>query len=222
MCCESASGHGGKRVQLTVPVVGILRGVESGFFSELMHAAFAAGLQALEVTMNTELAERIVAGQRPHVPAGKFLGMGTIRNRDEAVRAVDCGAMFLVTPNFDPAVLDYARQTGVPVIAGALTPTEIYRAWVDGAAMVKVFPCGAMGGARYIKDVRGPFEQMKLMPVGGVTLENVSDYFAAGAAAVGVSTALFGREALQGRDVSQLAINVKRFLERCPELQNTL
>ena len=201
---------------MDVAVVGILRGVEAGFFGDLMPASFAVGLEAVEITMNTPYADKIVAKQIQHVPAGKFLGMGTIRNLDEAKRAIDSGAMFLVTPNVDATVIEYAVKNNVPVIAGGLTPTEVYTAWHHGASMVKVFPCGALGGATYIKDLLGPFEQVKMMAVGGVTLENVSEYFSAGAAAVGVGAALFGKEALMDKDINALAENVEKFLLKCP------
>jgi 2-dehydro-3-deoxyphosphogluconate aldolase/(4S)-4-hydroxy-2-oxoglutarate aldolase len=124
--------------------------------------------------------------------------------------------MFLVTPNLDRAVIRFARSRNVPVIVGALTPTEVYNAWSAGADMIKVFPCGALGGARYIRDLRGPFDQVKLVAVGGVTLENAVEYFNAGAAGVGVSSSLFGRQALEERDIDRLAENVGKFLARCP------
>jgi 2-dehydro-3-deoxyphosphogluconate aldolase/(4S)-4-hydroxy-2-oxoglutarate aldolase len=203
-------------LRLGVPIVGILRGVEGEFFADIMQTSFAMGLEAIEVTMNTSGAEQMVAAQRPFVPKGKYLGMGTIRNLDEAERAVAAGAMFLVTPNLDRLVLGYARAQGVPVIVGALTPTEVYNAWAGGADMVKVFPCTALGGAAYVRELRGPFEQIPLVAVGGVTAETVPAYFAAGAAAVGVSGALFGKQALEDRDIERLAANVRMFIARCP------
>ena len=202
-------------MQLAVPVVGILRGIEADFFADLMQASFAMGLQAIEVTMNTRDAEKMVAAQRPFVPVGKYLGMGTIRNLDEAERAVTAGAMFLVTPNIDLQVIGYARAQRIPIIVGALTPTEVYNAWSGGADMVKVFPCTALGGASYIRELRGPFDRIPLVAVGGVTADNVPTYFAAGAAAVGVSSSLFGKQALQVRDIDRLADNVRKFIGRC-------
>jgi 2-dehydro-3-deoxyphosphogluconate aldolase / (4S)-4-hydroxy-2-oxoglutarate aldolase len=200
---------------LEVPVIGIVRGVEGGFFGELMAAAFAGGLQAVEVTMNTPGAERMVAAHRQAVPAGRLLGMGTIRNPEEARKALAAGAMFLVTPNLDPEVIGLARKNGVPVIAGALTPTEVYTAWQAGADLIKVFPCGSLGGPRYIRELRGPFDHIPLAAVGGVTLANLQNYFAAGATAVGVGASLFGKEALAAKDVPEIAANVKKFIEHC-------
>jgi len=194
--------------------------VEGDFFGEVMQTSFAAGLTAMEVTMNTPDAEKIVAKYRPAVPEGRLLGMGTIRNLEEAKRGVAAGAMFLVTPNLDLKVIEYARTTGIPIVAGALTPTEVYAAWAAGADLVKVFPCGAMGGPQYLKDLLGPFDQLRLVAVGGVSLANLAGYFAAGAEAVGVSTSLFGAKALREKNLAQLGENVKIFLEHCRQAKD--
>ena len=196
---------------LETPVVGILRGVDGPFFSQILKASFSSGLQALEVTMNTENVLEMVSRNRALVPEGKLLGIGTVCRVEEAVQAIDAGAMFLVTPNLDKEVIEYAHSRNVPVIAGALTPTEVYEARKAGAAMVKVFPCNAMGGARYIKDLRGPFDTIPLVAVGGVTVENLNEYIKAGVQAVGVSTSLFGRQALKDKDINSLTQNVKDF-----------
>lgn len=203
-------------MNLEVPVIGILRGITGEFFGEVMQISFLAGLQAIEITMNTPEAEKIVRDYRSALPAGKLLGMGTIRNLEEARRAVDSGAMFLVTPNLDIRVIEYAKAEGVPIVSGALTPTEVYTAWSAGADMVKVFPCGAMGGPKYIRDLLGPFDHLRLAAVGGVNLANLEEYFTAGAAAVGVSSSLFGAKALRERDFGQIGQNVKNFIEHCP------
>lgn len=198
-------------VELTVPIIGILRGIEANFFGPLMDAAFDNGLQAIEVTINTLHAEEIVAQQRSRVPQGKLLGMGTIRNLDEAKRAIDSGAMFMVTPNLDTAVIKYARQHHIPVVAGALTPTEVYAAWSAGASMVKVFPCSQLG-PDYIRDLLGPFDHIPLAAVGGVTRQNVRTYIQAGAKAVGVGTSLFGRQAIAAKCPEDIGLNVRDFI----------
>lgn len=208
--------------KFAVPVVGILRGVAADFFGEIMAVSFAAGLIALEVTLNTRDAERIIERSRGQVPAGCYLGAGTVCTVEEARRAVGCGAMFLVSPNFDPRVIDYARSVGVPIVAGALTPTEVYGAWAAGADMIKVFPCQALGGARYIRDLRGPFASIPLLAVGGVTVATLEEYFAAGVSGVGVSAALFGKVALQERDVPAIGRNVKKFIDDCRLVQDRL
>jgi 2-dehydro-3-deoxyphosphogluconate aldolase/(4S)-4-hydroxy-2-oxoglutarate aldolase len=203
-------------MKLDVPVIGILRGIGSALFRSIMDTSFSSGLQAMEITMNTREASQIVSQCRSSVPSGKLLGMGTIRNIDEAKKAVESGAMFLVTPNTDTEVIEYAGSNSIPVISGALTPTEVYTAWSAGAEMVKVFPCGAFG-PRYIRELRGPFEQIPLVAVGGVDRDNVKEYFTAGARAVGVSSSLFGRQAITDQNIEEIAQNVKKFIALCPD-----
>ena len=202
-------------MQLHVPIVGILRGIAAEKFSPLMESSFAAGLQAIEVTMNTPGADEIIRANRDSVPAGKFLGMGTVRNLAEARRAAEAGAMFFVTPNVDPEVIGFARSMDISVIAGALTPTEVYEAWEAGAAMVKVFPCRALGGPLYIRELRGPFEHIPLVAVGGVTIENGRAHLQAGAAAIGVGISLFGKQEVGAGDWPGVRKNVEQFIQCC-------
>jgi len=201
--------------KLEVPIIGILRGIDIDAFGTFMQISFSKGLQAIEVTMNTPDAEKIVAANRNNVPEGKFLGMGTIRNLAEAEKAYAAGAMFLVTPNLDPAVIQFARNKNIPVVTGALTPTEVYRAWDEGASMVKVFPCRALGGPQYIKELRGPFDQIPLVAVGGVTLATINEYLQAGAAAVGVGISLFGENAVMEGDWDTVGDNVEKLIRCC-------
>ncbi|MFZ3116098.1 MAG: bifunctional 4-hydroxy-2-oxoglutarate aldolase/2-dehydro-3-deoxy-phosphogluconate aldolase [Syntrophales bacterium] len=205
-------------MQLDVPVIGILRGVEGTFFRNLMDTSFSAGLQAIEITMNTADVLQIISDNLSAVPPGKLLGVGTIRNLSEAKQAVAAGAMFLVTPNTDTAVVEYARANAIPVIAGALTPTEVYTAWSAGADMVKIFPCRAFG-PDYLRELQGPYERIPLVAVGGVDLNNVQEYFRAGAQAVGVSSALFGRRAFMEKDLSAIGKNVRTLIGLCPNLK---
>jgi 2-dehydro-3-deoxyphosphogluconate aldolase / (4S)-4-hydroxy-2-oxoglutarate aldolase len=199
-------------MELTTPVIGILRGISADFFGPLMDAAFQGGLQAIEVTINTPGAEAMIAAQRPRVPEGKLLGMGTVCNLETAKRAVHAGAMFLVTPNTDEKVIGFAVERRIPIVAGAFTPSEVYTAWTAGADMIKVFPCTQVG-PRYIRDLLGPFDNVPLAAVGGVTRENVGSYLRAGARAVGVGTSLFGSQAIAQKRPEDIELNVKSFLE---------
>jgi len=202
-------------MNLEVPIIGILRGISKDLFTQLMQISFAAGLQAIEITMNTPGAEEMVAKNRDSVPEGRYLGMGTIRNRAEAEKACAAGAMFLVTPNVDPEVIKFAANKNVPLIAGALTPTEVYRAWSAGASMVKVFPCRALGGPAYIRELHGPYDRVPLVAVGGVNLKNALEYLQAGAAALGVGMSLFGEQALIQKEWAAVSRNVERFIQCC-------
>jgi 2-dehydro-3-deoxyphosphogluconate aldolase/(4S)-4-hydroxy-2-oxoglutarate aldolase len=128
----------------------------------------------------------------------------------------------MVTPNTDEQVIAYGRSQHVPVVAGALTPTEVYRAWSAGASMIKVFPCGAMGGPGYIRELRGPFESIPLVAVGGVTLASLPEYFQAGVTAVGVGASFFGREALAKKDIKGLTKNVENYMKCCSAIVKPL
>jgi 2-dehydro-3-deoxyphosphogluconate aldolase/(4S)-4-hydroxy-2-oxoglutarate aldolase len=202
-------------MQLEVPIIGILRGISAGFFAPLMQAAFGAGLQAIEITMNTEGAEEIVAANRAKVPPGKYLGMGTIRSVTEAERGAEAGAMFFVTPNYNPEVIKFAKRVNIPVIAGGLTPTEVYNTWQAGASMVKVFPCRALGGPQYIRELLGPFDHIPLVAVGGVSLDNLEEYLKAGVSGVGIGVPLFGHQAIIDKDLEAVSRNVATFVECC-------
>jgi 2-dehydro-3-deoxyphosphogluconate aldolase/(4S)-4-hydroxy-2-oxoglutarate aldolase len=205
-------------MQLEVPVISILRGIGVDVFGQLMQTSFAAGLESIEVTMNTPDAEEIIARNRENVPSGKYLGLGTVRNLAEAERAYTAGAMFIVTPNVDLDVIGFARSKGIPVIAGGLTPTEVYKAWNAGASMVKVFPCRSLGGPQYIRELRGPFDQIPLVAVGGVNIRNVNEYLQAGANCVGVGLSLFGEQAVADKNWDAVAKNVNRFIAGCTKL----
>ena len=198
-------------------IIGILRGIDRDFFSEIVEASFSAGLLALEVTMNTENVLQMIEDNLAKVPEGAFLGVGTVRTIKEAKAAISVGAMFLVTPNVNREVIEYAVEHEVPLIAGALTPTEVFTAWEAGASMVKVFPCNAMGGPSFIKSLLGPFDNIPLVAVGGVDFTTVGQYFAAGARAVGVSSSLFGKEALAEKNIKKLTKNVKNFIENASQ-----
>jgi 2-dehydro-3-deoxyphosphogluconate aldolase/(4S)-4-hydroxy-2-oxoglutarate aldolase len=202
-------------MDLKVPVIGILRGITHEAFSPLMKASFSAGLQAIEVTMNTPGAEEIIASNIKQVVPGKYLGMGTLRNLSEAERAYDAGAMFFVTPNVEMEVIEFGRSKNIPVIAGAMTPTEVYAASKAGAVMVKVFPCRSLGGPAYIRELRGPFDFIPLVAVGGVTVENVKEYLLAGATGVGVGISLFGEKEIAAKDWKAVGRNVEKFIQRC-------
>lgn len=201
-------------MELSVPIIGILRGIEGRLFQEVMETSFFSGLQAIEITMNTTDASKTIRKCRLSVPPGKWLGAGTIRNLDEAKEAADAGAMFFVTPNMDISVIEFATDRQIPIITGAFSPTEVYTAWSAGADMIKVFPCN-IGGPGYIRDLKGPFDQIPIVAVGGVNMDNVNSYFEAGANAVGVGQSFFGKIALEQEDMAALSRNVKKFIKHC-------
>jgi 2-dehydro-3-deoxyphosphogluconate aldolase/(4S)-4-hydroxy-2-oxoglutarate aldolase len=184
-------------------VVAILRGRHGEHLDAVLDVLVESGVRSLEVTLNTPgaLAALRRAGTRygPEVT----VGAGTVRTVTDLGSAVAAGARFLVSPHTDLTLAARAGEAGVPYLPGALTPTEIVAAWAAGAAAVKLFPA-RLGGPRYLRDVREPLGDIPIVPTGGVSVDNVADWFAAGAVAVGVGGTLIG-DALDGGDLSALA-----------------
>lgn len=173
-------------------VIAIARGLDAEALPAIAEALRGAGLRSLEVTLNSpdalEAIRRLAAEHRREDFA---IGAGTVRGIDDAQAAVEAGATYLVAPHTDLAVVEWAAQREVPILPGALTPTEVVRAWDAGAAAVKVFPAGRLGPS-YITDLLAPLPEVLLVPTGGVTPDDARGYLAAGAVAVGLGSALLG------------------------------
>lgn len=173
-----------------LPVVGILRFFPREQVEQLVPAALAGGLRNLEVTMNSAGAEDLIRLARDLVGDEGNVGAGTVTTLDELHRALVAGASFIVTPVIVPDVICACVERGVPILPGAMTPTEILTAWRLGATMVKVFPADQLGPS-HIKAVKAPFPEIPLMPTGGVTVETLPAFYQAGAEAFGVGSPLF-------------------------------
>jgi 2-dehydro-3-deoxyphosphogluconate aldolase/(4S)-4-hydroxy-2-oxoglutarate aldolase len=181
-------------------IVAILRAETSDSFAAVADVLVDAGVTALEVTLTSRGAIEAIAGLRRQLPAGVAVGAGTVLTADDAKASIDAGAEFLVSPVIDPGLVAAA---GVPFYPGAFTPTEIYTAAQAGAPLVKLFPAGGLG-PRYLRDLRGPLPAARIMPTGGVKLEDVADWLMAGAAAVGLGSPLIG-DAASGGNLRALA-----------------
>lgn len=192
-------------------VVAIIRLKEPGQLRGVIDALAEGGLRALEITMTVPRAIELIAEIAPTLPSGFLLGAGTVLDRDTARRAIDAGARFLVSPVFRSELIEAGHAHDVPVMPGCFTPTEILAAWDAGADVVKVFPATALGPG-YLKDVRAPLPQVKLMPTGGVTVENAGDWIRAGAIAVGVGSALLDAKAIGSGDLRPIADNARRIV----------
>lgn len=162
----------------------------------MAQAVAAGGLRLIEITWNSQRAPELISQLRSELPACT-IGAGTLLDPDQTQRAIAAGAQFLFTPHVDPALIQIATQVGVPVIPGALSPTEIVMAWQAGASSVKVFPIQAVGGIQYIQSLQGPLGHIPLIPTGGVTLENAKEFIAAGAIGVGLAGSLFPKWELE-------------------------
>jgi 2-dehydro-3-deoxyphosphogluconate aldolase/(4S)-4-hydroxy-2-oxoglutarate aldolase len=197
-----------------LPLLGILRGIVADDVEPLAEAMIGAGLTAIEVTMNTPDAPARIA--RLCAVAGERLmvGAGTVLDLDALAAARAAGASFIVMPTLVPAVVERCTAEHVPVFPGALTPQEIHTAWTAGATMVKIFPA-AVFGPTYLREIKGPFDRIELMAVGGVTADNLSTYFACGAAAVAFGASIFRRDWLAARAYDQIATEVRRLVTAC-------
>ena len=177
------------------PVVGIARGYGTETVLKVAEAYRAAGLTTLEVTMNSPDIGETLALLRQNFPKLN-IGAGTVCTQNDLKLALDSGAQFIVTPIVAEAVIADCRRAGVPVFPGAFTPTEIYRAWSLGATAVKVFPAANLG-ISYLRNVLGPLDAIRLLPTGGVDLDNIADWFQAGAVGVGMGSSLLDKRLIR-------------------------
>jgi 2-dehydro-3-deoxyphosphogluconate aldolase/(4S)-4-hydroxy-2-oxoglutarate aldolase len=178
----------------------------------VVEALLEAGLTVAEITMTVPNAIDAIGAVAKRFPDKVLVGAGTVTDAETARRAMDAGAEFIVTPCLVPEVIDVAHRADVAVLPGALTPGEVFEAFRLGGDMVKVFPVQSVGGAAYLRALRGPFPDIPLVPTGGVTLENMAEMFKAGAAAVGVGTELISKHALARRDYAAIGALARQFL----------
>jgi 2-dehydro-3-deoxyphosphogluconate aldolase/(4S)-4-hydroxy-2-oxoglutarate aldolase len=193
-----------------LPVVGILRGFASDVVEPMLAAAIEGGLRTVEITLNSPDAEGLIRSTRDRWGHQVNVGAGTVTTIEGLQRAIDAGAGFIVTPALNPEVTRACVARGVPVMPGAMSPTEVVAAWELGATMVKVFPGDGLGPA-FIRSLRGPLPHIPLMPTGGVTVETLSAFRAAGAAAFGVGTPLFDPARAAARDWNWFREQAERF-----------
>jgi 2-dehydro-3-deoxyphosphogluconate aldolase/(4S)-4-hydroxy-2-oxoglutarate aldolase len=171
-----------------------------------------SGISIAEITMTVPDALSAIAALSRKLGARMLIGAGTVTDTDTARRALAAGARFIVSPCVVPEVIDQAAGDDVVMMAGALTPTEVFTAAQRGATFVKVFPANSVGGAAYLRALKGPFPDIALIPTGGVSLESIPGLFAAGAAAVGVGGELISRDALRRGDFDAIGVLATQFL----------
>lgn len=169
-----------------IGVVPIIRTSSAEMAIKASEAVYHGGIACVEITMTVQGAIRALEAVADQFGDKIILGAGTVLDPETARACMLAGAQFFVTPALNVKTIEMAQRYSKPVYPGALTPTEILTAWEAGADAVKVFPCSAMGGAKYIKALKGPFPQIDLVPTGGVNLETIGEFLQAGASAVGV------------------------------------
>jgi 2-dehydro-3-deoxyphosphogluconate aldolase / (4S)-4-hydroxy-2-oxoglutarate aldolase len=192
-------------------VVAVIRLKDPGALRAVVDALAAGGVRALEVTMTVPRAIDLIRELAPALPAGFLLGAGTVIDTATARAVIDAGVSFVVGPVFRPEIIAVCHERGIAAIPGCFSPTEILAAHDAGADIVKIFPATALG-PQFIKDVRAPLPQVKLMPTGGVTVENAGDWIRAGAVAVGVGSALVDAKAIASGRFDVITANAERLV----------
>jgi len=190
-------------------VVAVIRVRDPERVRGVVDALAAGGVRALELTMTVPRAVDLIRELAPAMPAGFLLGAGTVTDAATAAAVIEAGASFVVGPVLRPDVITACHERDVPAIPGCLSPTEILAAHEMGADIIKVFPATALG-PQYIKDVHGPMPQVRLMPTGGVTVDNAADWIRAGAVAVGLGSALIDGAALDSGRFDVVTANAQR------------
>lgn len=195
-----------------VPIVGIVRGLPAEDMIAVAKAFANAGLTTIEITLNTPGALETITLLDRELGDVLNIGAGTVCSVEELDLAVSAGATFIVTPVINPAVISKCVANKITIFPGAYTPSEIYQAWAMGAEMIKVFPATKLG-VGYIRDVLAPLNKVRLMPTGGVSLENLEDFFNAGAVAVGMGSNLFPGQLVQSKDWKALENNLSKYAD---------
>src|SRR5262245_13631110 len=207
---ERAEGRAAIAQQLEqLGVVAVIRLKEPGKLRAVVGALAAGGVRALEVTMTVPRAVDLIRELAPTMPDGFLLGAGTVTDARTARAVIDAGASFVVGPVFRPDVIAACHESDVPVVPGCFSPTEILAAHDAGADIIKLFPATALG-PQYVKDVLAPLPHIKLMPTGGVTVDNAGDWIRAGAVAVGLGSALLDSAAIQSGRLDVITSNAER------------
>lgn len=194
--------------------IAVIRTSQMSLAIKMAQTVASAGMRLIEITWNSDRPVETINYLRSHLP-DCVIGVGTLLNIHDLKEAVAGGAEFLFSPHTNQKMIKIAKTAGIPIVPGALSPTEIINAWSAGAAAVKVFPISAVGGVSYIKSLQGPLGSIPLIPTGGVTLENAKDFIAAGAIAVGLAGELFPKTLVTTGNWDAVA-------ERCQKLKQAL
>ena len=196
-----------------LPIMGILRGAGTDIIEPLTESVISSGLKTIEITMNTAGAAESIRQMAKTAKNRLMIGAGTVLTVDDLNSALDAGAAFIVLPTLVPDVVKHCVKNKIPVFPGAFTPQEIYDAWQAGATMVKVFPAKFFG-PQYLKEIKGPFQDIELLACGGVTPETIGPFFSCGASAVAFGGSIFKKEWLAGRKFLHIEENIKELIRR--------
>ncbi|XXT24911.1 bifunctional 4-hydroxy-2-oxoglutarate aldolase/2-dehydro-3-deoxy-phosphogluconate aldolase [Sorangium sp. So ce429] len=195
-----------------IGIVPVVRASSGALAVRAGRALRAGGIEVLEITMTVPDALGVMHEIASKMGSHVLVGAGTVLTADAARGCIEAGAQFIVSPGLNLDVIRVAQDLGKAVFPGALTPTEVITAWNAGADAVKVFPCSAMGGAKYLRALRGPLPHVKMLPTGGVNLTTARDFIEAGAVALGVGGELVDTAALEAGQDEVLTERAREFL----------
>ncbi len=196
-------------------LVAIVRLDDLSIARELATALIDGGIRAIEFTLTNMDAVSTIAEMRKLVDDSVAIGAGSVITAEQVWAVADAGAQFVVSPVWKREVNSACHEVDLPFMPGAFTPTEILQAWEWGASAVKVFPANHLG-RRYIKDVLAPLPHLRLMPTGGVNIDNMREFLENGAFALGVGSSLINNEAVADRDWGRLRSNAQCYVDRLP------
>lgn len=199
---------------IEIGVVPVVRTSSAESAVKAIEAIYRGGIRAAEITMTVPGALKALERLADQFGDQIVLGAGTVLDPETARACMLAGAQFFVTPSLNLATIEMAKRYSKPIMPGALTPTEVLTAWEHGADAVKVFPCGAMGGAKYIKALKAPFPHIEMIPTGGVNLETTADFLRAGACAVAVGGELIDAKTIQEGKYEVFEARAKQYLEQ--------
>ena len=198
-----------------IRLVPIIRTPHADSALAAVEALGEGGINCVEITMTVHNALKAVETVAERYGDRVLLGAGTVLDPETARACILAGAHFIVTPALNVKTIEMARRYSRPIFPGALTPTEVLTAWEAGADAVKVFPCNAMGGAKYIKALKAPLPQVELFPTGGVNLETIADFLAAGSVAVGVGSELVDSKSIAEKNHAAITERARKFRAAC-------
>lgn len=196
-----------------IGIVPVVRAASVEEATRAVEAICAGGIPIVEITMTVPNAVSVIREVAEHYRDKALIGAGTITTADQAEHSIRAGAEFLVSPGFCAPMMSVARVSEKLAIPGALTPTELMNAEEHGARLVKIFPCGNVGGAKYLKSLRGPFPKTSLIPTGGVNAANASEFIAAGAFALGVGADLVDAKALREGNLEKITTAARELVQ---------
>ncbi len=205
-----------------VGIVPVVRASSAKLARKAVDAVCFGGIPIAEITMTVPDGASLIQELVTEIGDEVLVGAGTVLDIETAQRCVDAGAQFVISPGYDSSLVSFVRSKGMLMISGALTPTEIMAACKAGSDIVKIFPCGELGGARYLRALRGPFPDVPMIPTGGVNLQTAADFIAAGAIALGVGGDLVSTALLKSGDFHSLSENARRYVETVAEARATL